>query len=164
MISYSLKCKNDHRFDSWFQSADAFDKLNAAGMVTCAVCGDTSISKAMMAPRVRPARSAATQPQHEETPTAPAPAAPATPAPATFGPLTAPASPAEQALQELRTYVEANSDYVGKDFATEARAMHEGATPERAIYGEAKLEEAKALIEDGVPVAPLPFNPTRKTN
>ena len=63
--------------------------------------------------------------------------------------------------------VEENSDYVGKDFATEARAMHLGETPERSIYGEARLEEAKELIEEGIPVAPLPFMPfmpNRKTN
>jgi hypothetical protein len=160
MINYTLKCANDHRFDSWFQSAEAFDKLKSAGMVSCAVCGDTSVDKAMMAPRVRPARSAAA-PRQETSPTAAETATPPTPAP---GPLSAPASPAEQALKELRDHVQANSDYVGKDFASEARAMHDGDAPERAIYGEAKPEEAKALIEDGVPVAPLPFNIGRKTN
>ena len=151
MINYTLKCANDHRFDSWFQSADAFEKLKAAGMVTCAVCGETHVEKAMMAPRVRPARSKAAKPA--EQPAAPTPA-----------PLTEPAYEAEAALTNLRKQVEDNSDYVGKDFATEARAMHEGTAPERAIYGEAKLEDAKALIEDGVPVAPLPFNIGRKTN
>ncbi len=157
MINYTLKCANDHRFDSWFQSAAAFDKLKAAGMVACAVCGDTNVEKAMMAPRVRPARSAAAKPQAPTSAPAPQPAS----AP---GPLSQPASAAEQALKELRAHVEANSDYVGKDFASEARAMHEGDAPERPIYGEAKVEEAKALIEDGVPVAPLPFNIGRKTN
>ncbi|TCL09993.1 hypothetical protein BXY66_2061 [Shimia isoporae] len=152
MISYTLKCANDHRFDSWFQSADAFDKLKAAGMVTCAVCGDKHIQKAMMAPRVRPARDAAAQPSSQE-PVAPPPTQ-----------LSEPANEAEAALAKLRKQVEENSDYVGKDFASQARAMHEGSAPERAIYGEAKLDEAKALIEDGVPVAPLPFNIGRKTN
>lgn len=154
MINFTLKCANDHRFDSWFQSADAFDKLKAAGMVACAVCGDTSVEKAMMAPRVRPARSSAVKPQ--DTPASDSLSAP--------GPLSAPDSPAEQALKELRDHVEANSDYVGQDFASQARAMHDGEAPERAIYGEAKPDEAKALIEDGVPVAPLPFNIGRKTN
>ena len=63
-----------------------------------------------------------------------------------------------------RGHVEENSDYVGKEFASEARKIHLGEAPERAIYGEAKLDEAKSLIEDGVPVAPLPFVPSRKTN
>lgn len=146
MIQFTLKCTNDHRFDSWFQSGSAFEKLHKAGMVSCAVCGSTDVSKAMMSPRVSTA----------DKPDAPVPA----PKPN----LTAPASPAEQALAEMRKYVEKNSDYVGKDFATEARAIHDGSAPERAIWGEAKGEDAKKLIEDGVPVAPLPFTPTRKSN
>lgn len=79
-------------------------------------------------------------------------------------PLNTPASPAEKALSSLRKHVEQNSDYVGTGFAKEARAMHLGDAPERAIWGEAGKEEAKALIDDGIPIAPLPFTPTRKTN
>ena len=67
-------------------------------------------------------------------------------------------------MKELRENVEANSEDVGSNFAKEARAMHDGTAPERSIYGEAKIEDAKALIEDGVPVVPLPFGPNRKTN
>lgn len=145
MIQYALKCADGHTFDSWFQSAAAFDKLMASGMVSCAVCGGGQVEKAIMTPRVRPARKAA--------------AAPDTP-----GPLSAPMSPAEQALSEMRRKVEETSDYVGSQFATEARAMHDGEAPERSIYGEAKVDEARALIEDGVPIAPLPFMPQRKTN
>ncbi|SFL94947.1 DUF1178 family protein [Shimia aestuarii] len=148
MINYTLKCANEHRFDSWFQSADAFEKLKEARMVSCAICGDSHVEKAMMAPRVRPARSTSETQQGEAPERA----------------LSTPASPAEQALAELKRHIEKNSDYVGSKFASEARAMHEGSAPERAIYGEARPEEAKALIEDGVPVAPLPFNITRKTN
>lgn len=75
-----------------------------------------------------------------------------------------PVNPVEAALQALRQQVEANSDYVGLKFADEARAMHEGRAPTRAIHGEAKIEEARKLIEEGVPVAPLPFIPRQKTN
>ena len=150
MIQYTLKCSKDHRFDSWFQSAEAFDKLKAAGMVSCSICGDTQVEKAMMAPRVRPARkAAAAQPEVD----APAP-----------GPLSQPSSELEQALAHMKKQVEENSDYVGMNFAKEARAMHDGDAPERAIYGEAKLDDAKALLEDGIPVAPLPFRPGRKSN
>jgi hypothetical protein len=145
MIQYSLKCANGHKFDSWFQSASAYEKLHLAGMVTCSVCGSSDVEKAIMTPRVRPARKA-TKP--EDAPK----------------PLAEPGSDAEKALAEMRKAVEENSDYVGKDFASEARAMHEGDAPERSIYGEARLEEAKALVEDGIPVAPLPFMPSRKTN
>jgi hypothetical protein len=72
--------------------------------------------------------------------------------------------PAEQAIAEIKKHVEENSHYVGKEFAKEARAMHLGDLPERPIYGEAKAEEAKSLIDDGIPVTPLPFTPNRKTN
>ena len=144
MIQFTLKCANDHRFDSWFQSSSAFDKLQAAGHVSCAVCGSNEVSKAMMAPRV------STSDTPETLPALPK--------------LSEPASPAEQALAEMRKFVEKNSDYVGTNFATEARAIHDGDAPARPIWGETKGEEAKELIEDGVPVAPLPFTPTRKSN
>lgn len=141
MIQYSLKCADGHQFDSWFQSASAFDKLQAAGHVACAVCGSGEVAKALMAPRVSHGDS--DKPQ---------------------APLSAPAHPAEQALARLRAHVEANSDYVGSRFAQEARAMHLGEVPERPIWGEARSDEAKALLDDGIPVAPLPFTPTRKSN
>lgn len=143
MIQYTLKCADGHTFDSWFQSGAAFDKLAAAGMVSCAICGSPKVEKSVMAPRVRTARDAAEPP----VPT-----------------LSEPAHPAEQALAELRRKVEQNSDYVGMNFATEARAMHDGDAPARSIYGEAKMEEARSLIEDGIPVMPLPFRPGRKNN
>ncbi|GGA07934.1 DUF1178 family protein [Neptunicoccus cionae] len=150
MISYTLKCEHGHQFDSWFQSAEAFDKLLAADMITCSVCGALGVEKAVMAPRVRTGRDAAPRPV---TPTSEK----------SVGPLSAPASPAEQALAELRKMVEKNSENVGEDFATEARRIHEGEAPERSIYGQAKPDEAKALIEEGIPVAPLPWG-NRKTN
>ncbi|WP_172296532.1 DUF1178 family protein [Pseudoruegeria sp. HB172150] len=148
MIRYALKCNADHAFESWFASAGAFDSLKAAGMVVCPECGSTEVEKTLMAPRVRPARKAAPAPAAETKETA----------------LTKPANEVEEKLAELRKHVEANSDYVGLSFAAEARKMHDGEIPHRSIYGEAKADEAKALLEDGVPVAPLPFMPTRKTN
>lgn len=138
MIRYDLKCEQGHAFDSWFAGAAAFDRLAAAGHVACPDCGSTKVDKALMAPAVA--------------------------APRSERPLAGPRDPREQALAELRRQVEENSDYVGVSFAAEARAMHEGRSPERAIHGEAKWEEAKSLIEDGIPVAPLPFMPARKTN
>ncbi|MDQ2093009.1 DUF1178 family protein [Rhodalgimonas zhirmunskyi] len=150
MIKFTLKCTDGHQFESWFQSADAFETLKTAGHVACAICGSADVAKALMAPRVRPGRNAASGAQPPET--------------APNRPLSTPANPGEQALAALKAHVEANSEYVGMEFAHEARAMHSGDAPARAIYGEAKLDEARALIEDGVPVAPLPFRPGRKTN
>lgn len=148
MIRYTLKCDQNHSFESWFASAEAFEKLRAAGMVICAICGSTKVEKALMAPAVRPARKAA----------APVPEA------AAEVPLSAPQNPMEEALAAMRREVEENSDYVGLNFAAEARAMHSGEAPERAIHGEAKLDEARALLEEGIPVTPLPFLPKRSTN
>ncbi|NSY37492.1 DUF1178 family protein [Leisingera sp. ANG59] len=168
MIQYSLKCADGHEFDSWFQSAAAFDKLAAAGMVSCAVCGGTQVKKAIMAPRVRPGRKAVSgvgEPEPQAAP-APRPAPASVPASAAPGPgmLSRPSGEVEKALAELRRKVEENSDYVGDSFVREARAMHLGEAPERAIHGEARLEDARELIEEGVPVMPLPFRPGRKSN
>ncbi|WP_375688756.1 DUF1178 family protein [Pseudooceanicola sp. LIPI14-2-Ac024] len=140
MIQFSLRCPNGHRFDSWFQSADAYDKLAASGMVSCAVCGAEGVEKAPMAPAVASGREAPERP------------------------LSQPRTAAEQALAELRQKIESRTEDVGRDFAREARAIHEGEAPERAIRGEARAEEARALLEDGVPVMPLPFLNTRKSN
>lgn len=151
MITYTLKCADGHQFDSWFQSATAFDKLKTAGMIACAVCGSESVEKALMAPSVRPARKASTD-------------LPPTPEASSEKPLSTPANPAEQALAALKKKIEATSDNVGLNFASEARAIHDGSAPERSIYGEARADEAKKLIADGIPVAPLPFLPGRKSN
>lgn len=157
MIRYALSCANDHGFDSWFQSAEAFDRLVGAGMVGCTVCGSTEVVKSLMAPTVHPGRKAAAKAPDMESGASRAGGAGA-------GALSADRSPVEQALAEMRRQVEENSDYVGMNFAAEARAIHDGEAPERSIYGEAKPDEARALIEDGVPVAPLPFMPGRKVN
>ena len=142
MIQYSLRCAEGHKFDSWFQSASAFDTLQNAGHLSCAVCGSASVEKAIMAPRVSQSSEAA----------------------APKAKLSEPQHPAEAALAEFRKHVEANSDYVGTDFAREARAMHLGEAPTRSIWGEARGDEAKKLVDEGIPVAPLPFTPARKSN
>jgi len=136
MIRYTLKCAAEHEFDSWFPSALAFDTLKGAGHVACPTCGTDRVEKALMAPRVALGQ----------------------------GDLTTPQSDAEKALAELRRKVEENSEYVGVNFVAEARKMHEGTVPERSIYGEAKPADAIKLLQEGVPVAPLPFMPARKAN
>lgn len=139
MIRYSLKCDAGHGFESWFASAAAFDHLADAGKLACPACGTYKVAKELMAPVVRPTRGARPD-------------------------LTTPQTEAEIALAAMRRQVEENSDYVGMNFVTEARRIHAGDAPERAIYGEARMDEARALIEDGVPVAPLPFMAARRTN
>ena len=137
MIRYALRCDREHRFDSWFGSSDDFDRLTGAGLIACAVCGSSEVAKDLMAPNV--------------TAAAPAPD------------LRAPASPAEQALTEMRRRIEASAEDVGRNFAVEARRIHDGLARERPIIGEARPSEARALIEDGIPVAPLPWSTRRIT-
>ncbi len=146
MIRFAMKCTNDHHFESWFQSGDAFETLVARNLVTCPDCGSPNVSKELMAPKVRASRKAAAAPPVPQAMT------------------NAPDPKVVEAIQKLKAHVEQNSDYVGNSFAAEARAMHEGDAPHRAIHGEAKPEEAKKLIEDGVPALPLPFIPRQKTN
>lgn len=149
MIRYSLRCEAGHEFESWFAGAAAFDSLSAAGQLACAVCGSPKVEKTLMVPSVRPGRKADARAAVEQEP-----------APSLSGG----ADALEQALAAMRHHVEANSEYVGMNFASEARRIHDGDSPERAIYGEAKPDEARRLIEDGVKVAPLPFMPRRRTN
>ncbi len=143
MIRYSLKCEAGHGFESWFKEAGAFSALQTAGQVQCPVCGSSRVEKELMAPAVRPARKAEAAPRPD---------------------LSAPASELEEKLAALRRQIEENSEYVGMNFAAEARRIHAGEAPERAIHGEAKPDEARAMIEEGLPVAPLPFLPARKVN
>ena len=142
MIRYSLSCPQSHEFDSWFQSAAAFDVLAKAGHLSCPICGAVEVTKSLMAPSVStPAKSGAS-----------------------IAPDLTQITEIAAAFAAMRREIETNSEYVGMNFVTEARAMHDGTSPERAIYGEARMDEARKLIEDGVPVAPLPFLLKRKAN
>lgn len=141
MIRFALKCAQGHAFESWFKSSAAFDTLSGQGRIACPVCGGADVAKALMAPAIGTA-----------------------PRPAPVPDQTADRIDLERRIAALRAEIEAKSDYVGADFATQARAMYLGDIPDRPIHGEAAPADAKALIEDGVPILPLPFMPTRKTH
>ncbi|MCO6381353.1 DUF1178 family protein [Oceanicola sp. 502str15] len=152
MIKYSLRCRDGHRFESWFADADAYDALARAGHLSCAVCGVAKVEKSVMAPRIGTGATTSAGPEARIAPEGKS------------RPLATPSTPQEKALAELRSKVERESEYVGGEFARVARAIHEGDEPHRSVHGEAKLAEAKALLEDGVPIMPLPFASPRKTN
>jgi len=145
MICFTLACDKGHSFESWFASNDKFETLQAAGHVTCPECNSSTVIKELMAPPVRASRKAAKATQAQPMAASPDP-------------------DVAEAIKAIRDHVEKNSDYVGDNFAKEARAMHEGDSPQRSIHGQARPEEAKKLIEDGVPALPLPFVPRQKTN
>lgn len=159
MIRFSLRCDNGHEFESWFKDGAAYDRMASAGLVECPICGDTHVTKALMTPAIAKA------PGVKGRPEAPVPVAakpPAPPAEAPPGPRAAAGPIPAQVLallQRIRAEVEKSCDYVGEDFAEEARRIHHGESEARAIYGEASDEEAEALREEGIEVARLPWVP-----
>lgn len=154
MIRYALACDNGHDFESWFPSADAYDAQVGRKLVECPVCGSAAIEKRIMAPALggRAKRPAAPPDAPTVAPDAPPPVQPV-----------ALMSEREQALRAMlravREQVTKTADYVGTGFAEEARRMHYGEAEHRSIYGEANLADAKALLDEGIEVHPLPQAP-----
>lgn len=160
-----MRCPDGHRFEGWFSSSDAFAAQAAAGAIACAVCGNTQIERAPMAPQVL--RRAARRPDDGEAKAGgDAPSASPALAPASGSDLASPQGKAAmvmsalmQQVRALRAKVEATCDYVGDDFPEEARRIHYGEVEERGIYGEATPQEAEALRDEGVEVARIPWLP-----
>ena len=143
MIVFDLRCGIGHVFEAWFASSAAYADQAAAGQVACPLCGDTGVAKALMAPSI-PAKGN----QRGDTP---------------------PPALVKQALHQLaaaQAKALKGSQWVGSAFATRARAMHQGEEDHKPIHGQASLAEAKALVDEGVSVAPLPLPvvPPEKTN
>ena len=137
MIKFSLACEGGHTFESWFPDGASYDEQAKRGFVTCPECHSPRVSKAPMAPAVVTRR-------------------------ASEGPLSAPdprMMALRQALAELRREIETRTENVGEAFPQVARAIHAGDEPERAIRGQASLVEVKALLEEGIGVAPVPVLP-----
>jgi hypothetical protein len=141
MIKYALVCAQEHPFEGWFGSSADYDDQSQRGLVSCPVCGLAEVRKQIMAPAVSGTKARSSGPETD---------------PATR-------SMMMEAMARVRSHVTENFDYVGDRFAAEARAIHEGASEDRGIYGEASPKQVRALIEDGVQVAPLPPEPPKKT-
>lgn len=165
MIRYSLICKKEHTFESWFASSDAYDKLAGKKQIACPICGSRVVEKALMVPGVvksenksaskRAARSA----QRKAASAAAAEQAPAPMVPTEDLQRVAANKEVMEAMRKLRAELQAKSEYVGRRFAEEARKIHHEEAPQRGIYGEATSEEAKALHEEGIEFLPLPALP-----
>jgi len=130
MIRFSLRCVSGHEFEAWFRNGEAYEMQQAAGEIVCPECGDTHVDKALMAPSI--GRSRGVRP---------------------------PMSPAQlrAALVELRRQVESNCDYVGSQFADEARRIHYGEVDPRGIYGEATETESRELADEGIGFGLIPW-------
>jgi len=148
MIVFDLKCPDNHRFEAWFRSSSAFEEQCASGVVECPYCGSTEIIKAPMAPNV--AAKGNTQSEAK-----PAPMQNMVHAEGD-GRLAELAAQAREIVNQMREHVEKNCDYVGANFAEEARKIHYGEADERGIYGESTSEETQALLEEGIDILPLP--------
>lgn len=145
MIVYDLACTDGHRFEGWFGSSGDYEDQRARGLLICPTCGAAEVAKAPMAPAV-PAKGN----QRQEV------LAPAT-RPMANTPLSPEVQQALAALAKAQAEALKHSTWVGDKFAEETRKMHYGERDDAPIHGQASLAEAKALIEEGVPVAPLPF-------
>jgi hypothetical protein len=140
MIRYALTCDHEHAFEGWFGSSADFDDQQANGLLECPLCASKSVRKQIMAPAVTGTkRTAAPEPTPQMR------------------------EMMMQAMGQVREYVEENFDDVGDAFAAEARAIHEGRSEQRGIYGQASPKDVRELVEDGVPIAPLPPPPPKKS-
>jgi hypothetical protein len=152
MIHYQLRCAAEHEFDGWFANSASFDAQASRGLVECPTCGSGKVERALMAPAVpkkgRPPRKLRK----------PEPAPEAAPAPMAVAGEGVP-DQVRAMLMKLRAEVERNCDYVGAEFAEEARKIHKGEADARGIYGEATPDEAEALAEEGIEVAKIPWVP-----
>ena len=141
MIRYALTCDHEHAFEGWFASSVDYDDQQGRGLIECPLCASKLVRKQIMAPSV-----VGTKRSPQEL------------------------SPAKiqsmmmEAAGRIRQHVEDNFDDVGDGFASEARAIHEGKAEDRGIYGQATPSEVRDLVEDGVPVAPLPPEPLKKSD
>lgn len=133
MIKYNLRCGQDHGFEVWFRDIDTCDGQIARGQVMCPECGSTDVRKALMAPAVSTSKVDGIE--HKRVMAM---------------------AYCLHVMRELRQHVDANCDNVGSDFPEEARRIHYGEVEHRNIYGEADLEEAKELIEEGIDILPIP--------
>ncbi|MBR0899259.1 DUF1178 family protein [Bradyrhizobium tropiciagri] len=152
MIRYTLRCERGHQFESWFQSSSAYESQERRHLIDCPSCGSDKVERAIMAPRVIGKKG--------REPAQPAPAVPVeTASNESTSLMMAQERELRSKLKELRDHIVKNADNVGDRFPNEARKMHYGDIEHRPIYGEASPEEARALIDEGVEVSPLPTLP-----
>jgi hypothetical protein len=131
MIVFDLRCEGDHVFEAWFGSSEGYEDQRGRGLIACPVCASTVVEKAIMAPRLAAGGAGDRSPDEIK---------------AMLG-----------ALAGAQAKVLEKSRWVGKSFAAEARAMHEGERQHETIHGQASPAEVKSLVADGVPIAPLPL-------
>jgi hypothetical protein len=162
MILYQLRCRQAHDFEAWFRDSATFDRQSASGDVTCPYCGTARVGKAPMAPRLA-TRLGERDGRDGEPERAGQGGIAGRPEPGEAR-ATEVAAKILQAVEAVREHVEENCDYVGEEFADEARRIRKGEAEERGIYGEASEAEAEKLDDEGIEVFRLPFVRPRSKN
>jgi hypothetical protein len=151
VIAYDLVCAaGAHRFEGWFGSSADYDQQKLTGLLSCPVCGDAEVHKAIMAPNVGRKGNQADLPAVRSEGSEPVVVA------------NMPEMPTEMVemigkIAQMQAKMLEKSDWVGDRFADEARAIYYGDAPERIIHGSATLDDARELHEEGISVAPLPL-------
>jgi len=164
MIVFDLKCEHGHQFEAWFKSSSAYDEQLAAGHVTCPFCDSAKITKAPMAPNVATKGNQTVRGERLVEAEAKPDAADAVLSGTGDSKLGELAAEAQKVFSKLKEHVEENCDYVGDNFANEARKIHYGESEERGIYGESTKEETVELMEEGIEIMPLPGTPIRRSD
>ena len=135
MIKYNLKCQNDHEFESWFSNSDEFDKLNKKNLLECIYCSSKKINKSIMAPMISNSKN-----KDEKIKI-----------------INKDLKNEKNELLKLRTYIEKNFDYVGRDFSRKVREVYYDKKSKKAIYGTTTSEERKELAEEGIDLLSIPW-------
>ena len=141
MIRYRLQCENNHQFDAWFANSQAYDDQRAKNLIECSICGTSCVEKTLMTPSVSSSKKEDTS---EKSPLS--------------GSIDQRAAVLSY-ISSVRKVILEKTDDVGDNFTQEVRDMHDGITEKRNVRGQAKVEEVKELIEDGIDIMPIPDIP-----
>jgi hypothetical protein len=147
MILYQLQCDKEHSFEAWFRDSQAFDTQSKRKLLSCPTCGSSKITKALMAPRI----GKSGRDNHPQT-------TQHAPVESSFK-LTPEAVELKRKLKELQSHISKECDYVGSNFAEEARKIHYGEVTPHGIYGETSSEDAKELVDEGIEFSSIPWVP-----
>ena len=150
MIKYSLKCSEDdcktkESFDGWFQNSSSFEKQIKAGYISCPYCGSLKIRKNLMSPSLKKIKGIKSKlnsknVKHNE-----------------WHKNSNKQIDMMVVLRNLKKEIQKNAEFVGKNFAKEAEAIHKGKSKKRAIYGQANAKDLKELKSKNIEVINVPW-------
>lgn len=160
MILFDIKCSDGHVFEAWFQNNEAYEKQANCDLIECPMCGCTKISKSLMSPNISPKGEVVDYSSNEGSGHDNHKVMVSAHSVATND---VSSEDVKRALEHMhntmakfRRQVEKSCEYVGTNFAEEARKIHYGEGEKRGIYGETTVRETEELIEEGIDILPVP--------